>query len=116
MPVNPAHSAAGLYYNLGCDGYETPPPAPPAPPTPPPHPNGQSLCENDCIGYPQYAYDGYCDDSGPGAEYALCVLGTDCYDCGARHVVMPPPSPPLLPGACDCSSPVTGCTSNGEGT
>jgi len=26
--------------------------------------------------------DGYCDDGGPGSQYAFCALGTDCSDCG----------------------------------
>lgn len=30
------------------------------------------------------AFDGECDDGGPGAEFAICLLGTDCGDCGPR--------------------------------
>ena len=26
-----------------------------------------------------------CDDSGIGAEYSACLLGTDCGDCGGRQ-------------------------------
>ena len=51
-----------------------------------------SGCDNTCIGQPDYASDGYCDDGGPGADYSDCDLGTDCADCGPR--VMPPPAPP----------------------
>ena len=29
----------------------------------------------------QYAFDIDCDDGGPGADYFLCVYGTDCFDC-----------------------------------
>jgi hypothetical protein len=29
--------------------------------------------------------DGICQDGGPGSEYSDCVMGTDCYDCGARE-------------------------------
>jgi hypothetical protein len=32
-----------------------------------------------------YAYDGVCDDGGPGSQYAVCELGTDCTDCGPRE-------------------------------
>jgi hypothetical protein len=30
------------------------------------------------------AYDGLCDDGGPGSLYSVCEYGTDCNDCGAR--------------------------------
>ncbi|KAL3930033.1 MAG: hypothetical protein SGPRY_001706, partial [Prymnesium sp.] len=33
-----------------------------------------------------YSRDAECDDGGVGSEYALCSLGSDCYDCGAREV------------------------------
>lgn len=39
------------------------------------------LCLNTC----QYAYDGECDDGGPGAAFSLCDYGTDCADCGIRY-------------------------------
>jgi len=41
---------------------------------------GGSLCSNSC----GTAYDGECDDGGPGADYSVCDCGTDCYDCGTR--------------------------------
>ena len=41
--------------------------------------NGAS-CTDAC----PYASDGFCDDGGPGAEYAHCELASDCSDCGAR--------------------------------
>jgi hypothetical protein len=44
-------------------------------------------CTNTC----NYAYDGDCDDGGPGNEYNICSLGTDCYDCGPRSQSSPPP-------------------------
>lgn len=37
-------------------------------------------CTNTCGS----ANDGECDDGGPGAQYAVCALGTDCADCGPR--------------------------------
>jgi hypothetical protein len=39
-----------------------------------------TLCENTCT----YSNDGQCDDGGPGADYSICDLGTDCNDCGPR--------------------------------
>lgn len=41
---------------------------------------GSGGCTNTCM----YANDGACDDGGPGAEFAVCALGTDCTDCGPR--------------------------------
>lgn len=42
--------------------------------------SGTGGCSNSCA----YAYDGECDDGGPGAAYSVCALGTDCADCGTR--------------------------------
>jgi hypothetical protein len=39
-----------------------------------------SGCTNTC----SYAYDGDCDDGGPGSDFNLCPYGTDCADCGPR--------------------------------
>lgn len=36
-----------------------------------------SCCTDDCA----WAKDGYCDDGGPGSEFAGCLIGTDCKDC-----------------------------------
>ena len=30
--------------------------------------------------------DGVCDDGGAGSTFSTCSLGTDCADCGSRHV------------------------------
>jgi hypothetical protein len=38
------------------------------------------ICTNTCW----YADDGDCDDGGPGSDFSLCELGTDCFDCGPR--------------------------------
>ncbi|MCO6437712.1 MAG: C1 family peptidase [Phycisphaerae bacterium] len=38
------------------------------------------LCSDLCI----FAFDGECDDGGPGADYNVCAFGTDCFDCGVR--------------------------------
>ncbi len=40
----------------------------------------EGLCSDICM----FAYDGECDDGGPGHDWALCGLGTDCSDCGVR--------------------------------
>jgi hypothetical protein len=45
-------------------------------------------CEEHCL----YSDDGACDDGGDGAEFAVCSLGTDCRDCGARERVASDPS------------------------
>ena len=48
-----------------------------------------TACDDAC----GYAHDGMCDDGGAGSAFAVCALGTDCADCGARHVsrdVYPP--------------------------
>ncbi len=37
-------------------------------------------CNEDCL----FASDGECDDGGPGATTDICLLGTDCTDCGSR--------------------------------
>ncbi|MEM1416671.1 MAG: hypothetical protein AAGH15_17295 [Myxococcota bacterium] len=39
-----------------------------------------AICTNTC----RDADDGFCDDSGPGADFSICALGTDCNDCGVR--------------------------------
>ena len=39
------------------------------------------ICENSCL---DAAWDGVCDDGGPGYAYRTCALGTDCADCGGR--------------------------------
>jgi hypothetical protein len=39
-----------------------------------------TLCTNTCW----FAFDGDCDDGGPGSDFSLCELGTDCFDCGPR--------------------------------
>jgi len=41
---------------------------------------GGGMCTNTC----NYANDGECDDGGPGSQYSVCGLGTDCGDCGPR--------------------------------
>ena len=58
----------------------SPSPPPPAMPPPLPPPSPQCCSNAGCV----YAFDNDCDDGGPGAEFALCDIGTDCNDCGNR--------------------------------
>ena len=39
--------------------------------------NTTTSCSNTCT----FADNGDCDDGGPGAQYNVCALGTDCADC-----------------------------------
>jgi subtilisin family serine protease len=64
-----------MLYNNRDDELPGQPPLPP-PPTPAP-----CLCDNTCI----WAFDVDCDDGGPGFNYSLCVLGSDCADCGNSY-------------------------------
>jgi hypothetical protein len=41
---------------------------------------GFTSCSDTCSD----ADDGYCDDGGPGSQFSICPLGTDCTDCGPR--------------------------------
>ena len=72
---------------------QRPPTAPPPPLTP--------LCTETC----NWASDADCDDGGPGSEFPLCALGSDCTDCGPRQPMRPPPafaSPPPPPPPMTC--------------
>ena len=51
-------------------------------------PTAATACSDDCF----VASDGGCDDGGPGSQYALCDLGTDCSDCSSRASSPPPPT------------------------
>ena len=52
----------------------------PAPSSSPSGGSGDASCSNTC----SHPGDGDCDDGGPGSDYEVCLLGTDCTDCGAR--------------------------------
>ncbi len=50
-----------------------------------------AICEDTCFSEPDvdgnaldWNNDGSCDDGGPGADYDVCLWGTDCGDCGPR--------------------------------
>ena len=47
------------------------------------------------------AFDGWCDDGGPGAEFTSwgCDLGTDCTDCGPRNQATPSPGRSFRPSS-----------------
>ena len=42
----------------------------------------ESGCEDTCT---DNIADDFCDDGGPGSDFSLCPLGTDCTDCGPRQ-------------------------------
>jgi hypothetical protein len=48
--------------------------------TPAPSPPWSGCNDNTC----QYAFDGSCDDGGPGSNFNICSYGTDCFDCCAK--------------------------------
>ena len=92
-------TTVALFANLAMS---QPPPGPPPPPPRPPRPGGLARCRNTCYrsnNFPSnspYASDGDCDDGGPGSEFSICPIGTDCIDCGPRAISLltpPPPSP-----------------------
>jgi len=70
------------------------------PPSPPPVPITPG-CNENCI----HASDGDCDDGGPGAEYGICGIGMDCFDCGDRGTL--PPNPPPIPVTPGCNNECT---------
>lgn len=41
-------------------------------------------CDLTCSDACPYKADGVCDDGGEGAEYAICLAGSDCTDCSNR--------------------------------
>ena len=119
-----------------CEQPPAPPRVPPLAPyvSPPPSAPG-CLCRNSCV---EVAFDGFCDDGGPGSESDFCDFGTDCADCGQPRClpspqprqppqppVVPPPSPPApLPPGCVCDDTCPGhaelasdgvCDDGGEG-
>lgn len=42
--------------------------------------NTGEFCSDECFA----AFDGDCDDGGPGSNFNVCPLGSDCFDCGSR--------------------------------
>ncbi len=61
------------------------------------------------------ASDGYCDDGGPGSQFSICGLGTDCADCGTRYgtYASPPPPPRVSSCASDCRALYSSCSGLG---
>jgi len=68
---------------------------------------GQIVCPATCgsckADEPSYIQDGICDDGASvksGTQFsAVCSIGSDCSDCGVRHVQLAVPSPPPAPPA-----------------
>ena len=84
---NGTHWSTEYRLNVTCASGVEPPRQPPPPPSTP------SICFQTCA----YSNDGECDDGGPGFEYTLCDLGSDCADCGLRPIgTPPPPAAPLV--------------------
>eukprot|EP00966_Prymnesium_polylepis_P019162 441410-Prymnesium_polylepis.1 len=47
--------------------------------------NAPCVCTDMCHNHgTDVTSDSDCDDGGPGNEFALCDLGSDCTDCGVR--------------------------------
>ena len=65
----------------------SPPSSPTDPPGPRYPPSSPGICDNTCVHFD----DSDCDDGGAGSEFAECLFGTDCQDCGSR-IHYPPPS------------------------
>ena len=47
-----------------------------------------TLCSDDCVVGGRYwaqsaSNDGQCDDGGADSDFADCVFGSDCADCGS---------------------------------
>ena len=110
MCVAAAAEAAQVLRNANCTGtvslvYSPPAPPPPAPPASPP-----MLCENTCtnpfgIDGAQLIDNNHSQDGHEAADGAVCDLGTDCNDCGAREYLPPPSTPPPSPFSPSPSSP-----------
>ena len=67
---------------------------PPPPPPPLPPPQQPKSCPNTCLGAPEKANNGVCDDGGPGAESSFCAFGTLC--AGSNRSRHPNPCPLTL--------------------
>ena len=65
---------------------------------------GEVQVNDGCDATCRHAWDNVCDDGGPGAQYSMCALGTDCYDCGRRDAG----STPLLPSSLASITPILG--------
>lgn len=68
---------------------QPPSPSSPSPAPPPPHAPGEAeVCQNTCVvsGVAQ-VNNGVCQDGSGAATSSVCVLGTDCFDCGSVVVI-----------------------------
>ena len=70
----------------------TPPRTPPQPASPPHLPlQGTAVCSDSCrvispSGTFDYSNNGVCEDGAENSVYSYCSVGSDCSDCGTRHV------------------------------
>ena len=99
---NGTHQVTEFSLNVMCAPYSTEPPTHP--------PSSPSICSHSCT----YSNDGDCDDGGPGADYALCDLGSDCADCGLRPIQQPSPAAPPPTPLVHSEISVTNDAYNGE--
>jgi len=65
-------------------------------------------CSDSCM----FAYDGWCDDGGPGSEYSDCTLGTDCGDCGPRSGTTSSPPSASCTSNCLCTNTCSSASDN----
>ncbi len=78
-------------------------------PMSPPEPN---LPPGVCTSTSFFASDADCNDGSPGSEFPMCMLGTECVDCGV-HTASPPPPPPHSPAVVAKCAYVTDCIGSG---
>ena len=64
-----------------------------------------SPCVDTCPQNPQSSNNGVCDDGGPGSEFDVCELGTDCTDCGSRMEQVTTLMQERGGLSCECDSP-----------
>ena len=65
-------------------------------------------CSDSCM----FAYDGWCDDGGPGSEYSDCTPGTDCGDCGPRSGTSSSPPSVSCTSNCLCTNTCSSASDN----
>ena len=81
-------------YNL-VKRLSSPSPPRPAPQPPSPQPPQPPGCPNTCLGAPEYANDGECDDGGPGSVYSVCAFGALCAGSNLSPQPAPCPNPTI---------------------
>ena len=61
----------------------------------PPPPAQPPSCPNTCLGAPEHANDGECDDGGPGSDYSVCAFGALCAGSNLSPQPAPCPNPTI---------------------